>query len=46
MRSLRQSLVPSLFPDDTVFLAESEGMLQRPIDELDRVCKGRGLEVG
>ncbi len=31
--------------DDTVLLAESEGMLQRIVDKFDRVCKRRKLEV-
>ncbi len=31
--------------DDTVLLAESEGMLQRIVDEFDRVCKRRKLKV-
>ncbi len=35
----------SLYADDTVLLAESEGMLQRIIDEFDRVCKRRKLKV-
>ncbi len=29
----------SLYVDDTVLLAESEGMLQRIVDEFVRVCK-------
>ncbi len=31
--------------NDTVLLAESEGMLQRFVDEFDRVCKRRKLKV-
>ncbi len=34
-----------LYADDTVLLAESEGMLQRIVDEFDRVCKRRKLKV-
>ncbi len=33
-------MVAGLYADDTVLLAESEGMLQRIVDEFDRVCKG------
>ena len=36
-----QPLVAGLYADDTVLLAESEGMLQRFVDEFDRVCKRR-----
>ncbi len=35
----------SLYADDTVLLAESEGMLQRTVDEFERVCKRRKLKV-
>ncbi len=38
-------MVAGLYADDTVLLAESEGMLQRIIDEFDRVCKRRKLKV-
>ncbi len=34
-----------LYADDTVLLAESEGMLQRIVDEFNRVCKRRKLKV-
>ncbi len=34
-----------LYADDTVLLAESEGMLQRIVDEFDRICKRRKLKV-
>ncbi len=34
-----------LYADDTVLLAESEGMLQRIVDEFERVCKRRKLKV-
>ncbi len=34
-----------LNPDDTVLLAESEGMLQRIVDEFSRVCKRRKLKM-
>ncbi len=38
-------VVAGLYADDTVLLAESEGMLQRIVDEFDRVCKKRKLKV-
>ncbi len=38
-------MVASLYADDTVLLAESERMLQRIVDELNRVCKRRKLKV-
>ncbi len=44
-RGVEQRVVASLYADDTVLLAESEGMLQRIIDEFDRVCKRRKLKV-
>ncbi len=31
--------------DDTMLLAESEGMLQSIVDEFDRLCKRRKLKV-
>ncbi len=34
-----------LYADDTVLLAEREGMLQRTVDEFERVCKRRKLKV-
>ncbi len=34
-----------LYVDDTVLLAESEGILQRIVDEFERVCKRRKLKV-
>ncbi len=34
-----------MFADDTVLLAESEGMLQGIVDEFDRVCRRRKLKV-
>ncbi len=45
MRGVEQPVVVSLYADDTVLLAESEGMLQRIVDEFDRVCKRRKLKV-
>ncbi len=39
------SVVTCLFPDDTVLLAESEGDLQRVINEFCSVCKRRKLKV-
>ncbi len=44
VRGVRQPLVAGLNVDDTVLLAESEGMLQRIIDEFDSVCR-RKLKV-
>ncbi len=41
MRSVEQPLVAGLYIDDTVLLVESEGMLQRIVDEFDRICKRR-----
>ena len=38
-------MVVCLFADDTVLLAESEGMLQKAVDEFHRVCKRRKLKV-
>ncbi len=37
------SVVTCLFADDTVFLAESEGDLQRVVNEFYSVCKRRKL---
>ncbi len=45
VRRVEQPLVTGLYVDDTVLLAESEGMLQRIVDESDRVCKRRKLKV-
>ncbi len=45
VREVEQSVVAGLYADDTVLLAESEGMLQRIVDEFDRVCKRRKLKV-
>ncbi len=42
---VEQPLVPGLYADDTVLLAETEGMLQGTVDETDRVCKKRKLKV-
>ncbi len=42
VRDLEQPVVVGLYVDDTVLLAESEGMLQRIVDEFDRVCKRSG----
>ncbi len=44
-RGVEQPLVVGLYAYDTVLLAESEGMLQRIVDEFDRVCKRRKLKV-
>ncbi len=45
VRGVDQPVVESLHTDDAVLLAESEGMLQRMVDEFDRVCKRRKLKV-
>ncbi len=45
VRGVEQPLVAGLYADDTVILFESEGMLQRIVDEFDRVCKRRKLKV-
>ncbi len=45
VRGVAQPLVAGLYSDDTVLLAESEGMLQRIVDEFDRICKRRKLKV-
>ncbi len=41
VRDVEQPLVAGLYADDTVLLAENEGMLQRTADEFERVCKRR-----
>ncbi len=46
VRGVEQPLVAGLYADDTMLLAESEGMLQRIVDEFDRICKRRKLKVG
>ncbi len=46
VRGVEQPVVVGLYADDTVLLAESEGMFQRIVlDEFDRVCKRRKLKV-
>ncbi len=45
VRGVEQPLVAGLYVDDTVLLAETGGMLQRIVDEFDRVCKRRKLKV-
>ncbi len=42
---MEQPLVAGLYVDDTVLLAESEGMLQKIVGESGRVCKRRKLRV-
>ncbi len=44
-RGMEQPLVAGLYADDTVLLAENERMLQRIVDEFERVCKRRKLKV-
>ncbi len=45
VRGMEQPLVVGLYVDDTVLLAESEGLLQKIVDEFDWVCKRRKLKV-
>ncbi len=45
MRGVKQPLVAGLYADDTVLLAESERMLQRIVNEFDRVYSRRKLKV-
>ncbi len=45
MRGVAQPVVAGLYADDTVLLAECEGMLQRKVDEFDRLCERRKLKV-
>ncbi len=45
VRGLEQPLVAGLLADDTVLFAESKVMLQRVVDEFDRVSKRRKLKV-
>ncbi len=45
VRGVEQPLVSGLYADDTVLLAESEGMLERIVDEFDRICKRRKLNM-
>ncbi len=40
-RDVKQPVVAGLYADDTVLLAESKGILQRIVDEFDRVCNRR-----
>ncbi len=45
VRGVEQPVVAGLYADDTVLLAESEGMLQRIVDKFDKICKRRKLKV-
>ncbi len=45
VRGVEQPLVVGLYADDKVLLAESERMLQRIVDEFERVCKRSKLKV-
>ncbi len=45
VRGEDQPLVTGLYADDTVSLAESEGMLQSIVDEFDWVCRRRKFKV-
>ncbi len=38
VRGVEQPVVMGLYADDTVLLARSEGMLQRIVDNFDKVC--------
>ncbi len=44
VRGVEQPVVVGLYADDTVLLGESE-VLQRIVDEFDRVCKRTKLKV-
>ncbi len=47
VRSVEQPLVAGLYADETVLLAESEGMLQRIVDEFDReMCYEKAWKWG
>lgn len=43
VRDTEQSVVAKVFASDTALLAKSEWMLQRIVDEFDRVCRRRKL---
>ncbi len=45
VRGVEQPLVEGLYADDTVLLAENEGMLQSIVDEFDRICYRRKLKM-
>ncbi len=45
VRGVEQPVTPGLYADNTVLLAESEGMLQRIVDEFERVYKRRKLKM-
>ncbi len=45
VRGVEQPVVVGIYADDTALLAESEGTLQRIVDEFGRVCKRRKLKV-
>ncbi len=45
VRGVEQPLMAVLYADDTVLLVESERMLQRSVNEFDRLCKRRKLKV-
>ncbi len=45
VRGVEQPVVAGLYADDTVLFTESEGMLQRIVDEFDRVSKSRKMKV-
>ncbi len=45
VRGVEQPLVECLYTDDTVLLAESEGILQRIVDEFEKIYKMRKLKV-
>ncbi len=44
VKGVKQPLLAGLYADDTVLFAESEGMLQRIVDEFD-ICRRRKLKV-
>ncbi len=45
VKGVEEPLLAGLYAVDTMLLAESKGMLQRIVDEFDRVCKRRKLKV-
>ncbi len=45
VRGVEQPVVAGLYANDTVLLAESEGMLQKIVDEFDRIYRRRKLKV-
>ncbi len=44
MRGVEKPVVAGLYANDTLLLADSEGLLQRIVDNFDRVCKKEQVE--